>query len=64
MEHPAGLDGFFYSSRLNGGKRCLAVFGRAHLINSPAMFQAKSGGSMLEDLDLLLFLAREKVSIV
>lgn len=64
MEYPAGLDGFFYSSRLDGGKRCLAVFGRSHLFKSPAMFQAKSDGSLLEDLDLLLFLAREKVSII
>jgi hypothetical protein len=59
-----GLDGFFYSSRLDGGQRCLAVFGRPHLFNPPAMFQAKSDGSLLEDLDLLLFLAREKVSII
>jgi hypothetical protein len=64
MEHPAGLDGFFYSSRLDGRKRCLAVLGRPHLFNSPATFQAKSDGSLLDDLDLLLFLAREKVSII
>jgi hypothetical protein len=64
MEHPAHLDGFFYSSRLDGGRRCLAVFGRPPLFNSPATFQAKSEGPLLEDLDLLLFLAREKVSII
>jgi hypothetical protein len=64
MEHPAGLDGFFYRSRLDGGKRCLAVFGRPHLRSSPGLFQAKSDGPLLEDLDLLLFLARERVSII
>ena len=64
MEHPAGLDGFFYSSRLDGGRRCLAVFGRPPLFKSPATFQAKADGPLLEDLDLLVFLAREKVSII
>jgi hypothetical protein len=64
MEHPASLDGFFYSSRLDGGQRCLAVYGRPALFNSPATFQAKSDGSLLEDLEPLLFLAREKVSII
>jgi hypothetical protein len=64
MEHPAGLDGFFYSSRLDGGRRCLAVFGRPALLNSPGTFKAKAEGSLLEDLDLLVFLAREKVSVI
>jgi RES domain len=64
MEHPAGLDGFFYSSRLDGGQRCLAVFGRPPLFNAPAALQAKSVGSLLEDPDLMLFLARETVSII
>jgi RES domain len=64
MEHPANLDGFFYSSRLDGGRRCLAVFGRLPLFKSPATFQAKADGPLLEDLDLLVFLAREKVSII
>ena len=64
MEHPAGLDGFFYSSRLDGGRRCLAVFGRPPLLKSPATFRAKADGPLLEDLDLLVFLAREKVSII
>ena len=64
MERPAGLDGFFYSSRLDGGRRCLAIFGRPPLFKSPATFQAKADGPLLEDLDLLVFLAREKVSII
>ncbi len=64
MEHSADLDGFFYGSRLGRGKRCLAVFGRPRLFHPSATFQAKPAGSLLEDLDTLLFLARERISIV
>ena len=64
MEHSAGLDGFFYRSGLDGSKRCLAVFGRPRSEQLAGSVPSEADGSLLEELDLLLFLARERVSIV
>jgi hypothetical protein len=65
MAHPAKLDGFCYGSRLDGGKRCLAVFGRPSLQASAASrIRAKANGGLLEDAELLGFLARQGVAVL
>ncbi|MGH8241149.1 MAG: RES family NAD+ phosphorylase [Steroidobacteraceae bacterium] len=64
MRHPAKLDGFYYGSRLDGGKRCLAVFGHPSLQATPARLRARANGALLEDLQFLAFLARRGVSVV
>jgi hypothetical protein len=64
MQHPTKLDGFYYSSRLDGGRRCLAVFGRPHLKSLPGRFGAKASGSLLKDVRFLLFLAERGVAVI
>jgi hypothetical protein len=64
MRHPAKLDGFYYGSRLDSGKRCLAVFGRPSLHAAPARLGAKTNGALLEDLEFLAFIARRGVSVI
>jgi hypothetical protein len=64
MSQPQNLDGFYYSSRLDGGKRCLAVFGRPHLQTATSRFRARANGALLDDLRLLTFLAREGIGVI
>jgi hypothetical protein len=64
MHHPARLDGFYYASRLDGGKRCLAVFGRPPLKPSPGRFGARASGALLKDVRFLLFLANRGVAVI
>lgn len=64
MQHPAELDGFYYRSRLESDKRCLAVFGRPALRQTKTRLRARKDGSLLEDLDLLLLLAKEGVALL
>ena len=64
MAHPAKLDGFYYGSRLDSGKRCLAVFGRPNLQATPARLRARTNGALLQDLNFLAFLARYGVSVI
>ena len=64
MRHPAQIDGFYYRSRLDSGQRCLAVFGRAHLLHARKRFQPNKTGALLQDLGLLLFLAAEDIALL
>jgi hypothetical protein len=64
MSHPQNLDGLWYGSRLDGGKTCLAVFGRPHLQSSSSRFGARTHGALLDDLKFLTFLAREGIGVI
>ncbi len=63
MTHPAGIDGFWYLSRLNARERCLAIFGRKTLLdkNRP---KARKGMALERDAALRAYLAREDIAIV
>jgi hypothetical protein len=54
----------WYASRLDGGKNCLAIFGKPHLQSSSARFGARAHGSLLDDLKFLTFLAREGIGVI
>lgn len=63
MTHPAGIDGFWYLSRLNARERCLAIFGRKTLLdkNRP---KGRKGMALERDAALRAYLAREDIAIV
>ena len=64
MEHPAGLDGLVYASRLNAPDRCLAIFGRPALAAQPSLFSmAVSAVRPIEDPELLGLFLREGIGL-
>lgn len=64
MEHPAGLDGLVYASRLNAPDRCLALFGRPALAAQTTLFSMKvSAVRPIDDPELLALLLREGIGL-
>jgi hypothetical protein len=64
MEHPAGIDGLVYASRLNAPDRCHAIFARPPLAANPTLFAlAVSAVRPIDDPELLALLLRENIGL-
>jgi hypothetical protein len=64
MLHPANVDGLRYRSRLDSDHHCLAIFGRPQLRRAARRFHPMKEKPLLQDAQLLAFLAEHDIALI